>query len=66
MIGRRAGELFVSALAERYEEQDARVLADGRPLRHELELIRREGGTPGWYLTTKIPVADPTGPRPAS
>ncbi len=56
VIGRRAGELFVAALAERYEEQDARVLADGRPLRHELELIRREGGQPGWYLTTKIPV----------
>lgn len=56
VIGRRAGELFVAALAERYEEQDARVLADGRPLRHELELIRREGGDPGWYLTTKIPV----------
>jgi PAS domain S-box-containing protein len=56
VIGRRAGELFVAALAERYEEQDARVLAEGRPLRHELELIRREGGSPGWYLTTKIPV----------
>lgn len=56
VIGHRAGELFVPALAERYEEQDARVLADGQPLRHELELIRREGGSPGWYLTTKIPV----------
>jgi PAS domain S-box-containing protein len=61
VIGRRAGELFVPALAERYEEQDARVLAEGRPLRHELELIRRDGGTPGWYLTTKIPVVEPDG-----
>ncbi len=61
VIGRRAGELFVAALAERYEEQDTRVLAEGRPLRHELELIRREGGSPGWYLTTKIPVTEPDG-----
>ncbi len=61
VIGRRAGELFVAALAERYDEQDARVLADGRPLRHELELIRREGGDPGWYLTTKIPVSGADG-----
>jgi PAS domain S-box-containing protein len=61
VIGRHAGELFVPALAERYEEQDARVLADGRPLRHELELIRREGGTPGCYLTTKLAVVEPDG-----
>lgn len=56
VVGRRAGELFVPALAERYEEQDARVLAEGRTLRHELELIRRAGGVPGWFLTTKVPV----------
>ncbi|MEJ2867607.1 helix-turn-helix domain-containing protein [Actinomycetospora sp. OC33-EN08] len=56
VIGHRAGELFVPALAERYEEQDQRVLAEGRPLRHELELIRRVGGVPGWFLTTKVPV----------
>ncbi|MDD7937844.1 AraC family transcriptional regulator [Actinomycetospora lutea] len=56
VIGRRAGDLFVPALAERYEEQDAAVLADGRPLRHELELIRRGRGAAGWYVTTKLPV----------
>jgi PAS domain S-box-containing protein len=58
VVGKRAGELFVPALAERYEEQDTRVLAEGRTLRHELELIRREGGVPGWYLTTKVPVVE--------
>ncbi len=56
VLGRTARELFVPALAERYEEQDARVLASGRALRHELELIRGRGGTPGWYLSTKVPV----------
>ncbi|GAB2909404.1 AraC family transcriptional regulator [Rhodococcus aerolatus] len=61
VVGRRARELFVAELAERYEEQDAEVLATGRPLRHELELIRGEGGEPGWYLTTKLPVRDGAG-----
>ncbi|HSK60388.1 MAG TPA: helix-turn-helix domain-containing protein [Actinomycetospora sp.] len=56
VVGRRAGDLFVPALAERYEEQDAAVLATGRPLRHELELIRRGSGAAGWYVTTKLPV----------
>ena len=58
VVGRRARDLFVPALAERYEEQDAAVLASGRPLRHELELIRRGNGVAGWYVTTKLPVHD--------
>jgi PAS domain S-box-containing protein len=61
VTGRRATDLFVPDLAERYEEQDAAVLATGRPLRHELELIRRVGGKPGWYITTKIPLRDDDG-----
>lgn len=56
VVGRTARELFVPALAERYEEQDAAVLRTGEPLRHALELIRRVGGAPGWFLTTKLPV----------
>jgi AraC-like DNA-binding protein len=56
-LGRTARELFVPELAERYEAQDSEVLASGRPLRGELEIIRAEGGQPGWYLTTKVPVA---------
>ena len=58
VIGRTARELFVPVLAERYEQQDARVLATGRVLRHELELIRGRGGAPGWYLSTKVPLVD--------
>ncbi len=57
VIGRTAADLFVPELAERYEEQDAQVFATGRPLRDELELVAREDGTLGWYLTSKIPVA---------
>ncbi|WP_435736749.1 helix-turn-helix domain-containing protein [Cellulosimicrobium sp. PMB13] len=61
VLGRRAGDLFVPQLAERYEQQDAEVLRTGRPLRGELERIRRLGGTSGWFLTAKLPVHDDAG-----
>lgn len=61
VVGRRARDLFVPELAERYEAQDAEVLHGGRPLRGELELIRRLGGSAGWYLTSKLPVHDDDG-----
>ena len=56
VLGRTAPELFVRELAERYEEQDGQVLATGRPLRNELELIRPPGGVARWYLTAKHPL----------
>ena len=62
VIGRRAIDLFSAPMAERYEEQDRRVFATGRPLRDELELIRRKGGGLGWYVTTKLPAASRTEP----
>lgn len=56
VIGRRAEDLFVPELAEHYARQDREVLGTGRALRGVLELIRRPGGRPGWYLTSKVPV----------
>lgn len=56
VIGFRATDLFRPEFAARYEAQDERVLRTGEPLRDELELIRREDGSLGWYLTTKLPV----------
>jgi AraC-like DNA-binding protein len=58
VLGVRAADVFAAAPAQRYEEQDRRVFATGRPLRDELELIRRPDGTMGWYVTTKIPVIE--------
>jgi AraC-like DNA-binding protein len=58
VLGARAGDVFAPAPAERYEQQDNRVLATGRPLRDELELIRRPDATMGWYVTTKVPVIE--------
>jgi len=55
VIGRRAEDLF-GPLADHYRDQDDAVLSSGQPLRGVLELIRRPGSVPGWYLTSKIPV----------
>ena len=63
VIGRRAIDLFSAPLAQRYEEQDRRVFSTGRPLRDELELIGREDGGLGWYVTTKLPVPADDDPR---
>lgn len=61
VVGRTAAELFLPQLAERYDAQDRAVLETGRSLHRELELIRRPGGAPGWYLTSKVPVHDAEG-----
>lgn len=61
VLGRRAGELFVAELADRYEEQDARVHSNGRPLFNELELIRAPGGPFRWHVTAKVPLRDEDG-----
>ena len=61
VLGATASELFVPELAERYEDQDAAVLATGRPLYNELELIRAPGGPFRWHVTAKVPLRDGRG-----
>lgn len=61
VVGKRATELFKPNMAERYEQQDDVVISSGSALRDELELIRREDGSLGWYSTTKLPVAGDDG-----
>jgi PAS domain S-box-containing protein len=58
VLGSRALDHFPPPQAQRYEDQDRRVLATGRSLRDELELIRRPDGTMGWYVTTKIAIEE--------
>lgn len=53
VIGLRASDLFPPELAESYEQQDAHLVATGRPLRNQLELILRPDGSIGWYVTSK-------------
>ena len=58
VIGSVSSDHFIAELAARYDDQDRAVLASGKALRDELELIRRTNGELGWYLTTKLPVFD--------
>lgn len=61
VVGRHAEDLFDAELAESYSRQDAELWASRQPLRNQLELIRRPDGTLGWYVTTKVLVADVDG-----
>lgn len=63
VIGLRAVDLFAPSQAKRYEEQDAQVFKRGVAIRDELELIRVEDGSLGWYLTSKLPIRNGTGPK---
>lgn len=56
VVGRRAADLFAPELAASYDAQDRAVLAEGRPVRNQLEVIA-DADRPGegrWYVTTKV------------
>lgn len=61
VLGRTARDLFPADLVDAYEAQDERLLANGEPIRNELELILRPDGSRGWYVTTKTLLIDDRG-----
>lgn len=61
LIGKTASEFFRPELARVYDEQDRKVLASGRPLRDQLELISSVSGTMGWFLSNKFPIFNKAG-----
>lgn len=61
VVGRTAAELFPPELARLYDAQDAEVLATGRMLTNELELITRRDGSTGWFLSSKSRWLGPDG-----
>lgn len=56
VLGRRADDLFPTALAASYDAQDLALLATGTPVRNQLEVITdaEHPGDGRWYLTTKV------------
>jgi len=58
VIGRSVRDLFAPEMADSYAEQDAEVVASGKPLRGQLELIVRADGSLGWYVTNKSALID--------
>ncbi len=61
LIGRKASEVFVSPLGERYEAQDLKVIAEGLSIRGRMELHLYPNGGEGWCLTWKEPLTDKAG-----
>jgi len=53
VVGRTAHDLFPTALADTYREQDQRLLTTGHVLTSELEFITDGTGDLGWFLTSK-------------
>ena len=58
ILGKRVGDLFAPEMAASYAAQDAEVIATGKPLRGQLELIVRADGSLGWYVTNKSALRD--------
>lgn len=54
VVGRTASDLFAAELALSYEAQDAELVASGRAVRRQLELITRPDGSLGWFVTNKV------------
>jgi len=61
LLGKRAEDFFPSHLADAYRAQDLDVLASGRELSDQLELVTNRDGSLGWYLATKVPLHDAAG-----
>lgn len=61
IIGTTVHDHFAPELARSYAAQDEEVLRTGHPLQGHLELIVREDGLLGWYLTSKSRLCDNNG-----
>ena len=61
LIGRKASEVFVSPLGERFESQDRKVISEGLSIRGRMELHLYPDGSEGWCLTWKEPLIDADG-----
>ncbi len=61
VVGKHVEDLFDAELAASYAHQDAELWSSRQPLRNQLELIRRPDGSLGWYVTTKVLIAEVDG-----
>ena len=61
MLGRSDLDFHPPALAMQYMEEDRGVFETGKPVLDRAWLVLSADGTPGWYLSTKLPLFDATG-----
>jgi PAS domain S-box-containing protein len=55
-LGKSVFDYMPKDLAEKYIEDDRKVLESGKPLYNREELIQVNNGTTRWLLTTKVPL----------
>jgi AraC-like DNA-binding protein len=58
MLGRSDLDFHPPALAMQYMEEDRTVFETGKPVLDRAWLVLSADGTPGWYLSTKLPLFD--------
>lgn len=61
LIGITDAAIFPPRLAEKYRQDDARVIATGNPLLGIIELFPNAEGRPEWFVTDKLPLFDSAG-----
>jgi len=60
-VGRTDFDLLPPRLAEKYREDDKRIIDSGQPMLNILELFLNFQGIPDWYVTNKLPVISRSG-----
>lgn len=61
VIGLTDRDLFPLELAEKYRQDDRKVIETGMPLNGIIELFPNRIGDPEWFITDKIPLSSETG-----
>jgi PAS domain S-box-containing protein len=61
VLGRTDADFLPDYIAEKYRQDDIRLLQDGQPTRNRVELITTSDGIVDWIITTKVPVRNVTG-----
>ena len=51
-------ELLPRSLAEKFRQDDMRILQTGEPLLEIVEIFPNQQGIPAWFLTNKLPIFD--------
>ncbi|MEK0446049.1 MAG: HTH-type transcriptional activator RhaS [Verrucomicrobiota bacterium] len=61
VIGRNDDDFFSPALAERYREEDQKVMAQNAPVVDQIWFVPNKSGVLNWYLSSKVPLHDRLG-----
>lgn len=58
--GKTDFELLPPSMAQKFREDDLRILASGEPMLDILEIYPDADGIPAWFLTNKLPICTPS------